>query len=66
MIGWLLFFTLLLIVLGIFENFMDAWGNVWGYPEKPLINWTTIWSIIILGWLIYLLNKFGIIKFWFQ
>jgi hypothetical protein len=58
MIGWGLFITLLLLVMGFWSGLFAEWGNAWGYPEKAP-NWVIIWGIIIVMWIMIIFNKLG-------
>ena len=65
MVGWILFFTLLLIFLGIGNDIQSGFGNAFGYPSRAT-GWTIINSIIIFAWGFYILNKIGVVKLWWQ
>ena len=65
MIGWMLFFTLLVLVFIFMLGMADSFDNAFGYRSKP-INIKLIIAVLVFVWIIYLSNKFGIVKFWFQ
>ena len=62
MIGWAAFITLLILVGGFFQDMQAGWGNAFGYPS-PQTNWSIIKIILITGWVVLILYKFGLIHF---
>lgn len=65
MIGWMLFLTLLIIVVGAMQDMQSGFGRAFGWPA-PMFPWEIVIPTIVLFWAIYLSNRFGVIKFWFQ
>lgn len=62
MIGWGLFITLLVLVLGFFGEMNSGLGNAFGYPSKR-VNWRNIFWMLQIGWALLVAFKFGILKF---
>jgi len=61
MIGWALFMTLLILVLGVGEDAQSGFGNSFGYPSKGT-NWSLTWFIITTGWIVLILFKIGMLQ----
>lgn len=65
MMGWMLFGTLLILVCGYAKDSSSGLGNAFGYPESGT-NWTIIFILILVIWIVFLASHFGLIHFWFE
>lgn len=65
MMGWMLFVTLLIYVVGLFNDMQAGLGNAFGWPS-PRYPWAFVNGMMIFCWVLFFLEKFHAIKFWFQ
>jgi len=63
MIGWGLFFTLIILIVSFFiELNRTPWGYCYSSWWKEYVVYVIAWSIIGIGWILILGYKFGFLK----
>lgn len=63
--GWMAFFTLLVIVWLAYCDSVNAVGRAFGWPA-PMAPWGVVIPSLAVVWIVYLAQKFHVIYFWFQ
>ena len=60
MIGWWLFFTVVVLIVGYLEESEAALSNIFGWP-CPRPNWTVVWTLLIVLWILIVEVKLKIL-----
>jgi len=65
MIGWMLFGTLLILVVSFMFEMEAGFGRAFGYSSYGLPFSISI-PVLLLCWALFLAQRFHVITFWFQ